>query len=117
MRRELWGLRVKTTREPVYTYWASSNRHRALFARREEAEKACLNPMNKDMEPFRITGVDAREMVRHGYWKNVFQDGPCSWSGECSACRVRNDIPHPWVANYCPNCGARMDEEAKDNDA
>ena len=56
MRRELWGLRVKTTREPVYTYWASSNRHRALFARREEAEKACLNPMNKDMEPFRITG-------------------------------------------------------------
>ena len=49
MRRELWGLRVKTTREPVYTYWASSNRHRALFARREEAEKACLNPMNKDI--------------------------------------------------------------------
>lgn len=49
MRRELWGLRVKTTREPVYTYWASTNRHRALFARREEAEKACLNPMNKDM--------------------------------------------------------------------
>ena len=36
MRHELWGLRKIDTKEPVYTYWASSNRHRALFARRDE---------------------------------------------------------------------------------
>ena len=62
-------------------------------------------------------GSNYRELVQHGHWKNVSQDGPCSWSGMCSACGARNDIPHPWVANYCPNCGARMDEEAKENDA
>ena len=40
MRSELWGLRKVDTKEPVYIYWASSNRHRALFVRRDEAEKA-----------------------------------------------------------------------------
>ena len=39
MRHELWGLRKIDTKEPVYTYWASSNRHRALFARRDEARE------------------------------------------------------------------------------
>ena len=47
--------------------------------------------------------------VRHGRWTDVYQDGACSWSGRCSACRTRNDIPHPLVANFCPACGARMD--------
>ena len=49
--------------------------------------------------------------VRHGRWEDVFQDGPCSWSGKCSRCRVRNDIPPLLLAHYCPNCGARMDKE------
>ena len=35
MRSELWGLRKVDTKEPVYIYWASSNRHRALFVRRD----------------------------------------------------------------------------------
>lgn len=47
--------------------------------------------------------------VAHAQWKDVFQDGPCSWSGKCSRCRVRNDIPPLLLAHYCPNCGARMD--------
>lgn len=47
--------------------------------------------------------------VTHGFWMSVFQDGACSWSGQCSVCKSRNDIPHPLVANYCPNCGAKMD--------
>lgn len=117
MRSELWGLRKVDTKEPVYIYWASSNRHRALFVRRDEAEKACLNPMNKGMEPFRITGVDARELVQHGHWKNVPRMARVAGLACAPACGARNDIPHPWVANYCPNCGARMDEEAKENDA
>lgn len=49
--------------------------------------------------------------VVHGQWEDVFQDGPCSWSGKCSRCRVRNDIPPLLLAHYCPNCGAKMDKE------
>ena len=55
-----------------------------------------------------LPAADVAEVV-HSKWDGVFQDGACSWSGRCSACGVRNDIPHPLVANYCPNCGAKMD--------
>ena len=49
--------------------------------------------------------------VVHGKWEDIFQNSPCGWSGRCSICSVRNDIPHPVIANYCPNCGAKMDGE------
>ena len=55
-----------------------------------------------------IPAADVREVV-HGYWRDVFQDGPCSWSGVCSVCDVRNDIPPLPLAHFCPNCGAQMD--------
>ena len=50
-----------------------------------------------DKQIFYITGED------------VVQDGPCGWSGKCSACKVRNDIPPVMLAHYCPNCGAKME--------
>lgn len=53
-------------------------------------------------------GADVAPVV-HGMWEGVCQDGACSWSGRCSVCGTRNDIPHPLVANYCPSCGAKMD--------
>lgn len=64
----------------------------------------------------RINAMPAADAttVRHGYWEGVFQDGVCSWSGKCSVCGARNDIPHPIVAHYCPNCGAKMDGGNKD---
>lgn len=55
-----------------------------------------------------IPAADVAPAV-HARWEDVFQDGPCSWSGKCSRCRVRNDIPPLLLAHYCPNCGARMD--------
>lgn len=52
--------------------------------------------------------------VRHGRWK---KDYLCSTSGgtysviRCSEC----DFQFPMtVTNYCPNCGAKMDEEEND---
>lgn len=51
--------------------------------------------------------VDVAPVV-HGKWEDIFQNSPCGWSGRCSICSVRNDIPHPFIANYCPNCGAKM---------
>ena len=56
--------------------------------------------------------VDA-EPVRHGKWKN-----DCMGVLRCSECNTqapwkygKDYIDYRWKANYCPNCGARMDEE------
>lgn len=52
------------------------------------------------------------EPVRHGRW--VHTDSAAHWYGkdECSECTYhehdRSDLSH---FRYCPNCGAKMDEE------
>jgi hypothetical protein len=48
--------------------------------------------------------VDAAPVV-HGRWIN--QDSTYT-KYQCSACKERN---FDGVGRYCPNCGARMDEE------
>lgn len=57
--------------------------------------------------------VDAVEVV-HGRWHDVYMTSPTTYTATCSVCNVRNDIPHPWRANYCPNCGAKMDGERRE---
>lgn len=73
--------------------------------------EAAFAAMLQDLEE--LPAADVAPVV-HGHWEGVFQDGVCSWSGRCSVCGVRNDIPHPMVANYCPNCGAKMDGGGED---
>ena len=54
--------------------------------------------------------VDA-EPVRYGYWKSA-QGYPfyhtCS---ECENCYIDEAWTYNGKWNYCPNCGAKMDEE------
>ena len=48
------------------------------------------------------------EEVRHGYWK--YPNGSLWGIGNCSVCgalSVESD-----TANYCPNCGAKMDGDS-----
>lgn len=61
--------------------------------------------------------------VRHGKWEPVKYNACCSCGKSygtyhflCSAC---NHIAYsqPYRLTYCPNCGARMDEEADLNEA
>ena len=54
--------------------------------------------------------IDPESLRPRAHWEDVFQDGPCRWSGECSACKVRSDIPPVILAHYCPYCGAKMEE-------
>lgn len=42
--------------------------------------------------------------VRHGRWIEATRDDPCYYV--CSICGKMVDIEE----NYCPNCGAKMDE-------
>lgn len=69
-----------------------------------------LNHLLEIVEIDRKWAKDVAPVV-HGEWEDVFQNGPCSWSGKCSVCGSRNDIPPIGMAHYCPNCGAKMDLE------
>lgn len=57
------------------------------------------------------------EPVRHGHW--VENKGRYGWY--CSQCKKENNYAYSYNENnvielqdhYCPNCGAKMDEERK----
>lgn len=52
--------------------------------------------------------VDA-VLVRHGHWET---DERYPWRGVCSECHmyITYDADSNAEMNYCPNCGAKMDE-------
>lgn len=56
--------------------------------------------------------VDAVQ-VRHGRWTKTYRSGMLVKTGCVSSCC---DMWSGWQSDYCPSCGARMDEEAP-NDA
>ncbi len=58
--------------------------------------------------------VDAVEVVR-GEWEKQQGIYSCSICGKACPYDVQADIIQYWTCNYCPNCGAKMDEERKDN--
>ena len=63
--------------------------------------------------------VDAVEVV-HGYWKEWWCDEYITYFHKCSVCGwdalTKEETAHDEVlSNYCPNCGAKMDGERKDN--
>ena len=59
--------------------------------------------------------VDATS-VRHGHWINHYDDlFPMESTQECSVCHAEQMLTM-LDDNYCPNCGAKMDEE-EENEA
>ena len=46
--------------------------------------------------------------VKHGKWENSRPDAPMFGFYYCSLCGRKRTSPQD---RYCPNCGARMDEE------
>ena len=62
------------------------------------------------VQPLEI--VDALEVV-HGEWGEIYNcHGERLWGYRCSQCEADNSKK----SNYCPNCGAKMDVERKDNE-
>ena len=58
--------------------------------------------------------VDA-EPVKHGHWINHFDDlFPMESTVECSICGEKEWMMTIINHNYCPNCGAKMDEVTDD---
>jgi hypothetical protein len=91
--------------------------------RNAQTVKRCIEV--DDSVPNVATAVDFVE-VRHGEW-HYNPDG-MDWglgAWECSLCRCKNDNlpmdekinPRVWAgAKYCPNCGAKMDGERKEQE-
>ena len=51
--------------------------------------------------------------VKHGHWIYHNDDlFPAESKQECSVCHEKEDQRYITNENYCPNCGAKMDEEA-----
>jgi len=50
------------------------------------------------------------EPVRHGRWERLVGDSRFM----CSVCKCKEDVPtcngEPTIWDYCPSCGARMEE-------
>lgn len=54
---------------------------------------------------------DAVNVIKHGHWELSPFDG--NWM--CSKCGNKPYHDNMKNMNYCPNCGAKMDEEANGN--
>ena len=82
----------------------------AEYIEREAAIQAAKHAWAKGLEPTQyieiIPTADAVEVV-HGQWVN--DDGYIV----CSSCNTGMNLNGLWLdcsnANYCPNCGAKMD--------
>ena len=56
--------------------------------------------------------VDA-EPARYAHWKLSENHPPYYTCSECGDCYVDESWTYNGKFNYCPNCGAKMDEEAE----
>lgn len=56
----------------------------------------------------KVPEVDA-EPIRHGHW--ILQ---ANGHGMCSTCGIFVNLLNGMTWEYCPNCGAKMDEERED---
>lgn len=57
--------------------------------------------------------IDAEPVV-HGHWVKDHDTKHLLWFCKCSACdrEITKDLLGRWpLTKYCPNCGAKMDEE------
>ena len=88
------------------------------MAEKEYIEREKLNDMLEDFcvnESFydalqTIPTADVSP-VRHGYWVKEKRDVLIHW--HCSACKECYYLDKP-NAEYCPHCGAKMDEKERD---
>ena len=71
--------------------------------------------LSVDMVVDAIDNAPAVEVV-HGRWHDIYQVSSWCSTGHCSACEEVAILPIRGLGTpYCPNCGAQMDGERKDN--
>ena len=86
------------------------------YIAREEAKTALnieaeISPAAQDALEDAIDGIPAADVapVVHGRW---ISDGDgYHWTYNCSICAWKDGYPFNERHNFCPNCGAKMDED------
>lgn len=78
-----------------------------LVKERDDKPKIIRKP---DKSEFRRMAIDlGYERVVHGHWITHNHNNPFTIYGECSQCGFEQSASDKY--NYCPNCGAKMDNE------
>lgn len=87
-----------------------------------DAEKLCefaRNHINKSVDCndiMRFPTADVQE-VRHGHWEFRFEGTYSRTRCYCTVCKQPSGIGGTrknQLKHYCPNCGAKMDEEEEE---
>lgn len=100
MKNELWGLKNKKTCELVLYYWASSQKHKALFSSKEKAEEACK--WRGEYEPYRI--VDHEPEKGCDLCHRFEEDR--QW-----LVHRGNGMYDEYFYEYCPMCGKKLEDK------
>lgn len=74
---------------------------------KDELQKLLLNDRKQYDKGYADGRLDA---VEHGHWIKLFEDKD-SIQARCSACGMVYYLGKGRDANFCGNCGAKMDEE------
>lgn len=79
----------------------------------DEIKKDIMGGLNYESILRRLPAIDA-EPVRRGRWEVIFYDN-IPKIAKCSECGERlfltkEDYPIRHISNYCPHCGAKMEE-------
>ena len=54
--------------------------------------------------------------VRHGRWIDKGEYAVCTECGVRRGTQYDGVEPIPWMTQFCPNCGAKMDETVEDDE-
>ena len=74
-----------------------------------------LNVLTEVREKVRALPTVDAEPVRHGRWKKAERMGVWVYSDAYRQCSECNDVIYlGFKMQYCPNCGAKMDAERKE---
>ena len=65
--------------------------------------------VNRSREKRLVSAADVVEVVRGRWIKRQFADEPTAFGYRCSECHLTYEVD----TNYCPNCGAKVDERSK----
>ena len=75
----------------------------------ERLKKFCIDTVNN------VSAADVAPVV-HAHWIRFKERDSCYIHMRCSACSAYwSDPSHSDYFRYCPNCGAKMDEEEHNN--
>ena len=86
-----------------YAWWEGGSREMTMDEAKRDFDVII------DVQPT----VDA-EPVRHGRWEQMWEDDD-QIQARCSCCGMVFWIGKGRDGNYCPNCGAKMDGERKED--